>query len=100
MANNPSQRKPHAGVGLAVYHTSEYIRHRTYIPMDYLKEDAPRKIRHHCIPVCRMTQHRDVVAKWQATAKALVFFFGSSQIIRQRIAATLLDSPKIEVQES
>lgn len=94
MANNPSQRKRHAGVGLAVYHTSEYIRHRTYIPMDCLKEDTPRKIRHHCIPVCRMTQRRDVVAKWQATTKALFVF--SLQIIRQRSAATLLDLPNIE----
>lgn len=41
IANNPPQRKRHASVGRAVYHTSEYIRHRTYIPMGYLKEYMP-----------------------------------------------------------
>lgn len=42
LPTNPSQRKRHAAsVGRVVNHTSEYIRHRTYIPMGYLKGHTP-----------------------------------------------------------
>lgn len=74
IANNPSQQKRHAGVGRAVYHTSEYIRHRTYIPMGYLKEYARLgTFVTNAYLYAVGSSMKDFVAKWQATAK--VFFF-------------------------